>query len=169
MSPSAKTYVRSDDKPVINTSPFVTMPTGDVVRAILVGAVTGIVTAGVFYLLNTYIFGAVLCRGAAESCGQAPLYSAIVAVIVGAIAGIVGLTRVGVYRPLLVVIASMISLWGLHNYLANSAWYIGLIAFALLFACAYLLFAWIARIRSFIVAAIVMVVLVVIARLVIGA
>lgn len=169
MSPSAKTYIRNDGTAIINTSPFVTMPIGDVVRSLLVGVVAGLITAGVFYLLNTYIFGAVLCRGAAESCGQAPLYSSIVAIIIGAISGIVGLTRVGIYRPLLVVVASTISLWGLHDYLANTAWYLGLIAFALLFACAYLLFSWIARIRSFIVSAIVMVVLIVAVRLVIGA
>jgi len=169
MDPSAKTYVRNDDKVVINTSPFVTMLSRDVVRALLVGAVAGLVTAGVFYLLNVFIFGAVLCRGTADGCAQAPLYSSIIAIVVGAIAGIVGLTRVGVYRPLLVVVASTISLWGLHDYLANTTWYVGLIALGLLFACAYLLFSWIARIRSFIVSAIVMVVLIVVTRLVIGA
>ncbi len=169
MSPSGKTYVRSDDKVVVNTSPFVTMSSRDVVRAILVGAVAGLVTAGIFYLLNAYIFGAVLCRGTADGCTQAPLYSSIIAVVIGAIAGIVGLTRVGVYRPLLVVVASTISLWGLHDYLANTTWYVGLIALGLLYACAYLLFSWIARIRSLIVSAVMMVVLIVVTRLVIGA
>ncbi len=166
MTPSEKVYVRSDETAVVNTSPFVTMTGGDVVRSLLVGLGAGLVTAGVFYLLNTFIFGAVLCRGAAEGCSNAPLYSAIVAMLVGAIGGLVALARVGIYRPLLVVAAATVSLWGIHSYLPNMTWYVGLVAIALLFALAYALYAWVARVRSFVVALLVTLILVVIVRLV---
>ena len=53
---------------------------------------------------------------------------------------------------------------GIHKVAAGSAWYIALFAFVVLFALAYAAFAWVARLRNFILTLVVTVVLVVLAR-----
>lgn len=147
-------------------SPFVTMMPRDFVGAVIGGAVAGLIVAAVALLMNRFVFGAVLCReGAATECAQAPLYAVIVAVVVGSIAGTVALARLRVFRPLLVVLATVIALWSMHFWFFEVAWYWALIISAFIYALAYGVFTWIARIRSFILALVVVVVLVVALRL----
>jgi hypothetical protein len=65
----------------------------------------------------------------------------------------------------LIVIAATIALWGINTLTASMAWYFALPVIMIMFGLVYGLFAWIARIRSFILAIVVTVVLVVIVRL----
>ncbi len=151
---------------VVPMSPFVTMGADDVIRAIISGMGVGLVTAGAMHLLNTFIFSAVLCRPQSVSdCAQAPTYAMIVAMVLGAIVGLVALARLRIYRPLLVVLAATIALWGLASVLSPLAWYWDIICSIVLFGLAYGLFAWLARIRNFIMSLVVTIVVVVIVRL----
>lgn len=172
MNDTQKLYVKSETPTPVapaNTVPFVTMPTSDMVRAFLVGLVVGLVSVGLFYALDHFIFGAALCREGVQGCSAAPTYSAIIATIVGVIVGIIALAKVGIYRPLPVAIAAGVAMWGMYGLLsANIVWYWGLLVGMILFGLAYLLFAWLARIRSFVVSLIVLAVVVVLIRLVIG-
>lgn len=74
------------------------------------------------------------------------------------------LARLRVYRPLLVVLAATIALWGMHGIVASTAWYWVVAIFAVLFGLSYALFAWIARIRNFVMALVVTIVVVVVVR-----
>ena len=79
--------------------------------------------------------------------------------------GLVTLARMRVYRPLLVVLAATVALWGLESSIASLPWYWGLLAVVVFFALAYGLFSWLARIRNFIMAVVITVVVVVVIRL----
>lgn len=147
-------------------SPLVSMSLGDLVRTLLCGLGVGLIVALVYFLMNKFVFGAVLCRPqSAGNCSDAPMYAYIVAIVVGSIAGLVALVRMRTYRPLIAVIATAIALWGIYSAITNAAWYWALLATMVLFALSYALFVWIARIRSFILAIIVTIVLVIIIRL----
>ena len=88
----------------------------------------------------------------------------IVAIIISTIAGVANLARLRIYRPLLIGLASAISLWGLQTVAGSFAWYWAVLVFVALFTLAYAAFAWVARLRNFILALVVTVVLVVLAR-----
>ena len=68
------------------------------------------------------------------------------------------------YRPLLVVLAMLISLWGIQDHASDAPWYGVIIAAAALLGISYGLYAWLARIRNFILAVVVTVVVVVLIR-----
>ncbi len=160
------------DEPVSVTrvSPIVSMPGRELMATIVTGVGVGLVVALIAYLMETFVFGVVLCRPQSTAeCSQAPHYAAIVAMIVGAIAGVVALARLRVYRPLLIVIAVTIALWGATALLSGLVWYWTFLLTALLFGFAYGLFAWVSRVRSFILALVIAVVLVVAIRYVLVA
>lgn len=154
-----------DDASDMRVSPLVSMTYRELISVILIGAAVGAVVVLLYFLLNTFIFSAVLCRPQSTGdCNQAPNYAMIVALVIGSIAGVASLARVRVYRPLLIVLASAIALWGMQYVLVNVAWYWAMIATVVPFGLAYGLFGWLARIRHFILAIIVTIVLVVAVR-----
>ncbi len=155
------------DEPAVETkvSPFVAMSVRELIGTILCGMGVGLIVAILYFLLNKFVFGAVLCRAQSPAdCSQAPMYAMIVAVVIATIGGVANLARMRVYRPLLVGLAAAIALWGLHAVVANLAWYWGLLAAVVLFGLAYGVFAWLARIRNFILAVVVAVIAVVLVR-----
>ena len=163
-------YVKADTPTPVTpvTSPFVTMAFPDVLRAFAVGALVGVVSLGLFYALNQYIFGAALCRAGVEGCSSAPVYSGVIATVVGIIVGIIALAKAGIYRPLPAAIAASIAMGGLLVLLSSVVWYWGLLIAAVLFGIAYMLFAWLSRLRSFVISVIVLVVVAILIRLVVG-
>jgi hypothetical protein len=101
-------------------------------------------------------------------CQDAPQYAAMTASLLAAAVGIFALVKLQVFRPLLVGLASVIGLWGLMNVMTTLSWQISALLFVGLFAVSYLLFAWVARLRSFGLSVIIMVVLVVAVRFVLN-
>ncbi len=77
----------------------------------------------------------------------------------------VGLVKLATFRALLVVLTATFSLWGLMAVLAPVSWQGALIASMLLYAVAYSVLAWIARIRVFTAAVIIMLIVIVVTRL----
>jgi hypothetical protein len=139
----------------------------EVIPASVVGASVGFITAAVYYLLTSFVMPALFCHDVATSvCTSAPLTLEGVALIVGAIAGLFGLIRLRVFRPLLVVLATTLSLGGVAQPLGTLAWYWALVATVLLFAFAYAVYVWIAQLRAFWIALVVTVILVIVTRLV---
>lgn len=163
MSPTRTTVTTTSD----NTTPSLTaMSIRDVIGTFFCGIAAGVLTGVVWLLLNRYVFGAVLCRDGGAQCAQAPLFSMIVAMVVGMIAGVIGMAQLRVFRPLLAVIATVAALWGIQTWLMPMTWYWALVVLGLLFGLSYALFAWVSRIRSFILAIVVTVIAVVIVRLI---
>ena len=149
-------------------SGIVAMSTRDMIRVIITGVIVGVVSVGLYALFYTYVFQPVLCRPQSTiNCTQAPNYSAVVAMVLSSIVGLVMLTRARVYRPRLVVIAVAVALWGSQSVASTLPWYWATLGMAVFGGLSYGLFTWLARIRSFILALVVMIVLVVVVRLVI--
>lgn len=149
-------------------SPIIPTRGRETATILSIGAGVGLIVAAAYTLLERFVFSVVLCRAGADStCEQAPEYAMIVAMVIGAIVGLLALVQMRVFRPLLVVLASVVSLWGMTALIVDFAWYWRLALVVAFFAATYLLYAWLARIRSFIVASIITAVLVVVMRYII--
>lgn len=159
--PEPVVYEESDTKVL----PYIGMTQRDFIGVLVTGIIVGIAVFALYALLNKFVFGAVLCRPQSTGdCAQAPNYAMIVAIIIATIGGVANLARMRVYRPLLVGIAAAFALFGVHTLLAGVAWYWALLSLAVLFALAYVALTWIARVRNFILALVITIVVVVLAR-----
>lgn len=150
---------------VERVDPVVPMYNREILGVFLTGAAVGLVVAGIIYLLDHYVFEAMLCRGEdTANCGQSSQYAMIVAMILGAVAGLIATVQTRVYRPLLAVLGATVGLWGIHSLTDAMPWYWALPVVAVLFGLTYALFAWVARIRAFVAALIITVLLVALMR-----
>ncbi len=157
----------TNDKAVEKPAPIIPVLTNDFINVLVLGGLVGLLVWGVGAMLDRFVFDAYFCQGDISSqCMSAQNYSAAAALLVGAIAALAGLIRLRVYRPLLVVIASFMSLWGLAQLSWTFDWMTGVAIMILLHALGFGLYSWIARIREFWIALFVVVVLVVAVRLV---
>lgn len=132
------------------------------------GFSVGLVVASVYLLFDHFVFGNVLCRQSASECVNAPIYAIVVAQVVGVILGVGLLARQRVYRPLLVVAATLATLWTITSITSSLAWPWQLFWFGVLFGLSYALYTWLARIRNFVLAVVGIIVVAVLLRLVIG-
>lgn len=158
------------DTYVTDTTPsLVAMTVKKLLFIIIVGAVAGIVTWGLTLVLDTYIYKAVLCnKDAVVQCASSQQYATITATIIGAAAGLFGLVRLHVFRPLLIVIAAFISLWGLLSLLTSLPWYGSMLIAGGMYGLAFGVFAWLVRIRKFFIALILAILVVIAVRLVLS-
>jgi len=140
---------------------FTPLDASKLVAVALLGAVIGLLVWGLSLVIERYILTPVLCQGTQVlQCASVSQYAESAASIIGAGVGLFFLVRLQIFRPLLVVVAVTACLWGIIGQAALLPWYgIGLTA-VLLYAAAYALFTWIARVRSFAMVVIVYVVLV---------
>ena len=149
-------------------SNLVPMTWRELARIGAIGAVIGALSVGLYVLFHTYIFQAVLYRDQANTaCGQAATYAAITTAFIASFVAVVVLAHIRVYRPLLIILAAILALWGIQSIVAVLPWYWALAGMIAVGALAYSLFAWIARIRSFILSAVVAIVIAVIIRCII--
>src|SRR4051812_20656734 len=120
-------------------------------RSMIGAAVTGLLVGVVGWLasmaIQTWIIEPIFCRSAQtfSVCSNGGTIAWAVALIIVSIVGLLSLVRTGVFRPLLVVLASLVTLWGVSAWLGPLPWWQALLWHGLLFAAAYSLFAWIAR------------------------
>jgi hypothetical protein len=136
---------------------------------IAIGILAGAIIWGLAYLLDTYVYKAILCNGKdAVQCISSSRYATTTAVIIGAAVGLFGLVRLHVFRPLLIVISTLVSLWGLISLATSFDWYIQAIVVAAMYGFAFGVFGWLARIRRFYIALVAIVVVVVVTRLILN-
>lgn len=152
------------------SDPFITMSGRQLVQVGIIGLAVGLLTWGLSYLLGMYVFKAVFCPSAgAMRCVAATQYGEATAAILAAGVGLFALVRLQIFRPLLVVIACTVSLWGMIGMLVILPNFTVLAACIILYGLAYAAFAWLARIRVFLVAVIFTVILLVLVRLILTA
>lgn len=157
-------------KPVEKPVPIIPMLKGDFISILVLGAVIGLVVWGLGMVFNRYIFDVYFCQNEISSqCGSAKDYSAVAAGLIGGVAALVGLIRLRVYRPLLVLIASFLSLWGIVQISWNLNLFTGLLIAIVLYGLAFGLYSWTSRIREFWISLIIIVLLVVAVRLTLAA
>lgn len=130
------------------THPIMTdMSLRQVGQVVLLGFVAGLVAAGATLLFSAFVFKTLPC--VSEACGTGGQYAAILASIISGAAALFWLMRVQVFRPLLVVLAVTVALWGVSLYILAMPWYVVLAISSGLHAVAYGLFTWISRLRQF--------------------
>jgi hypothetical protein len=134
------------------TSPTTTiLGKQSLISALLIGIGVGILGWLLTFAFRNYIIEPVFCRSADTFavCNNGSSVAWAAGYIIAAIVSIVALIRANVYRPLLVVLAALISLWGLGAWTDPMLWYWELLWSAVLFALAYALFAWLASLERF--------------------
>ncbi len=148
---------------------LIPMTLQQLLRVLATGAMVGLVTWMLTSLLDIYVFKNIVCRGTESmQCAASLQYANISASILGGGIGLFLLARFQIFRALLVVIAATASLWGIVGMLDLAGWQIALPASILLFMMAYGLFAWIARLRSFVLALVTIIVLAAVVRFVLN-
>ena len=151
------------DTPAIYTP----MSTTQLIQVAVFGLLTGLIIWGLTYALENYILRSLLCQqNQIVSCGTVAQYSEAIATILGGAAGLFALVKLQVFRPLLVVLAAMIGLWGLVGILGEHAWYITALSCGALYMLVYLLFTWLTRLRIFWIVIVLLLILVVAIRLI---
>ncbi|MCX6728512.1 MAG: hypothetical protein NTV39_01965 [Candidatus Saccharibacteria bacterium] len=132
-----------DSQPVSKSSP--------VWHIIAVGAILGLL----YYVLTLYLSRFV---GLASVAGD-------IATIIVATVGIIVMLNLGMARPLLVAVASAISLWGLSKLTDGLGWFEAMVWSVLIYSLAYFLFSWLTRYKKIIPVLIAVVAIVIIVRL----
>jgi len=139
----------------------------DAGSAAAAGAVAGIVAWVIFFGISQIDSTTLLCGNQTSAvCQSAPRIIETIALIGGSIFGLLGLIRFRVFRPLLVVLAALVSLGGMQGIIAALPWYIAAVLSIALFAVAYAVYAWLSRMRSFILSVVAIVIVAVVVRLV---
>lgn len=135
------------------SSPFADLPARSIVGIVAAGIAASIVTLIVGYLLNSYIIGPALCRGASNgACVNSGIISLHISTIIGSLAALILLINSGIYRPLLVIISATIGTWYIHTLLLPLSWYWTLLVLIAVNIAAYLTFSWLLRVYNLLIA-----------------
>lgn len=140
-----------------------------IISAAIIGLVTGLLVWILSELIIRVIITPVFCTTNSPSfsvCTQGGALAGNIAMVIAAAASLFALVRIHTFRPLLVVLMSLIALWGLGSWVGPFSWYEAAFWSALLFALCYAAFAWLTQIRSFVIALIVCLVVVLAARII---
>lgn len=136
-------------------------------RIALVGAIVGVAAWGLTFLLERFVLNALFCGDqAAEACVNITTYAGNISAIVVAIIGVVALVKMGVYRPLLIALGAIISLWGLAAWLQPLGFVEQLAWTVVLYVLLYSVYAWIARVRNVVAVLVIFGVIAVASRLI---
>lgn len=133
----------SQERPPILTE----MSIGQFAQIAIAGLVAGLVAAGLTILFSLYLFKTLPCSG--QACGSGGQYAAVLASVVSGFVALFWLMRIQVYRPLLIVIAATVGMWGIALSILDWPWYGVLAVGAASHLLIYTLFAWLSRLRPF--------------------
>ncbi|PLS81741.1 hypothetical protein CYG49_01175 [Candidatus Saccharibacteria bacterium] len=138
----------------------------ETLQAVIIGAAVGLFVGLLTFLISRFLIVPLFCRSADSFavCANGGSIAYNSALIIVSMVAVAVLAKIGVYRPLLVSLGAAAVLWGLQSYIGPlgwfeyAAWVIGL------FALAYGVFFWILRLRNFLAAVIVFVLVIVLLR-----
>lgn len=124
------------------------------IKVIALGFMLGLAIPLLGWMISTWIIEPVFCKAdsAFVFCATGGLWGYHIAAVLLSAAAVAILAGWTVYRPLIISLASLMSLWGLQFYLApiftlsGAEYYI---TSAILFAGTYFLFYWLMRLRNF--------------------
>lgn len=153
-----------EKKPV--NLPYIDMSQRQFANVLFVGLGVGIVMWLLQLVLSKYVYGPIMCHDSLQaSCSSVENYANTTAAFLATAGGLVALVRLRVYRPLLVAIAALIAIWGVSRITEGMTWPAALATYAVLNAAIYGLFTWLARIRSFLLSVILIVIALVLIRI----
>lgn len=134
------------------------------IQVAILGAGVGLIGWLLSLFIGQFILTPVMCGGNSLNCGATSAAGAIAMILAGLV-GLLGLVRLSVYRPLLIVIAAVISLWGMSVWVEGLAWFEALSWSVLLTGLIYATFAWLVRPRPFVPVVVTLVIVVFLIRL----
>ncbi len=133
----------------------------------LLGAGLGVLSWLLTLLIRQVVFVPLFCGDPTNSqCVGATGSAGVIALLLTGVVGLLGLVRLGVYRPLLVALAATVALWGVSLWVGNMYWFEAIAWSVALFALVYAAFTWLVRPRSFAFAVVLVVVTLVVIRIV---
>lgn len=133
---------------------------------IAVGAIAGLISWGLAILIDTYLLKGVFCQTMVnEQCASTGSYAQTISNVLAVAVAVFTMVKLQVFRPLLVGLGAVISLWGIAGTLAVLPWYTAGLISIMVSVVSYLTFMWVARIRLFSMSLVILVVVVAAARL----
>lgn len=149
-------------------SKLIDMRVDVVVRIALLGIGLGIIAWSLSSVFGRFILAPLMCAGEAAGvvCGSAEITAGNIALVLVGIIGILGLVRLGVYRPMLVALAVGACFWSLAGLLSGVAWYEALAWTALIYMIGYVAFSWLVRPRNFVIVLVTLLVVIFATRIV---
>lgn len=140
-----------------------------VLQSLAIGLIVGFLTFLGYLGMQQFALEPVLCQADnSRYCAAVPSVSIVVSIIIFHFLGLVALVRVGIIRPLLVVLASILTMYGFHSWFNGLPWWVGGLYLGLLTGFSYLYYTWINRMTAFPVALGLTVVSLVIVRLLVS-
>lgn len=126
-----------------------------VVTALVVGIIVGAIAFGLALILEKYVFTPIGCVAGSSvvSCDNVGAISHNIALLFALGVGLTLLVRVVAFRPLLVILGSVVALWGIGARLSVTSWPVAFGLTALTFGLIFVLFTWLAMPRRFWLAA----------------
>lgn len=143
------------------------MTPAELIKVVVSGAVVGLVTMAVYYMLEKYIIEQLFCQSG-SACASHTAISSAIAMIIVAIGMLFYLIRERVFRPLLVVLVVTILFWDLPAQLATFDWWLAALMGAILFGVGYGLSAWLVQLRNLLLSVGLVVLLIIFGRLLIS-
>ncbi len=137
-------------------------------QPLIIGLGAGISTWLLTLLLDRFLLGPVLCTYSPQYCGSSLLVAFVVASLATHFIALVALVRTGALRPLLVILAAVVSVWGMHVWFTGMPWWLATLYSGLLCSLGYMYYAWINRLLFFPVALVLTIVSVIATRLIIA-
>lgn len=155
---------------IVDTRPAFISGSSTLFQGLLVGAAVGFFGWLLMLAISNWVIGPVFCRtdDTASICSNSNMISWASAHIIMSIMGLFMLIRANVFRPLLVVLAALVTLWGVGIWFIGAIWWVGLLWGVLLFALAYLLYTWLASTDRFFISLVAIIIVVVLMRLLIS-
>lgn len=135
-----------------------------------IGAALGVFYWALTWLIDYLIISPVFCRSVANSmvCINSVSVSGDITTILIAIIGTAFMIRLRIMQPLIIAVASAVTLWGLSGWTNGLAWGEIVAWSALLYALSYLLYSWIARYTRLVPVVVAIVLIIIIVRIVLA-
>lgn len=136
------------------------------IQALVIGLFVGFLVHVGTLGLQQYALEPLFCQQNNDQyCSNTQQFAAVLSLLVFHFLGLVALVRIGVVRPLLVVLATVATLFGMQLWLDGQTWWMGSLYSALLVGLSYVYYTWVNRMTQFPVALGLTIVSVIVARL----
>lgn len=138
-------------------------------RVVLLSGIAGLFTWLLALALDRYMLTPIFCSSAegVATCMNSTVMASNIAVVLIGVMTVPLLAMIHMKRSLLVVIAAVISLWGVAAWVAGP-WYVSLLWTIAAFIAVYVALSWINRLRGDLAAIVFMAIFVVLARFVLS-
>lgn len=143
--------------------------TRELISAAWIGAVVGVLTWTLTYVLSHYVIGSIACRVGSSlvDCADAVTVAAGIALVISSVVGLVLLVRERAFRPLLVILAALVTLWGLYGAWLEVSSILTIFGGVIVTALVYTVLTWFSRVRNFWVSLGIIIVLTILFRLIV--